>query len=148
MKRLAVLAFCLFAPAAHAQDAAGDLARAAGELLVAASVQLDSADSARDRVRAELMDLSLTHKSCGQCGSFGRDFKAKFLQSAIDTLTRDHDLPKADPLPPVDWAVPMGLPFRQGRGLNASWHSKAPETPPRRAAIYNLQLFVPNSTAA
>ncbi|MEO0381260.1 MAG: peptidase M23 [Pseudomonadota bacterium] len=52
MKRLAVLAFCLFAPAAHAQDAAGDLARAAGELLVAASVQLDSADSARDRVRA------------------------------------------------------------------------------------------------
>lgn len=52
MKRLIVLSLCLFASASFAQDKAGDLARAAGELLVAASVQLDNADSARDRVRA------------------------------------------------------------------------------------------------
>ncbi|MEO1556950.1 MAG: peptidase M23, partial [Pseudomonadota bacterium] len=52
MRRLAVLFLCFWAPHASAQDIAGDLARAAGDLLEAASVQLQEADSARDRVRA------------------------------------------------------------------------------------------------
>ena len=52
MRRLAVLALCLMAGPLSAQEDAGALARAAGEMLETASVLLDEADSARDRVRA------------------------------------------------------------------------------------------------
>jgi len=52
MRRLAVLVFCLMANPLWAQDDAGALARAAGELLETASLQLNEAQSARDRVRA------------------------------------------------------------------------------------------------
>lgn len=46
------LALCLLATPISAQEDAGALARAAGQLLENASVRLDEADSARDRVRA------------------------------------------------------------------------------------------------
>ncbi|MEM6374000.1 MAG: peptidase M23 [Pseudomonadota bacterium] len=52
MKQIAILAFCVLSLPALAQDDAGDLARAAGKLLETASLQLDDATSARDRVRA------------------------------------------------------------------------------------------------
>lgn len=52
MRRVAVLALCLMAGPLSAQEDAGALARAAGEMLETASVLLDEADSARDRVRA------------------------------------------------------------------------------------------------
>jgi len=52
MRRLAVLVFCLMASPLGAQDDAGALARAAGDLLETASLQLNEAQSARDRVRA------------------------------------------------------------------------------------------------
>ncbi|MEP5631422.1 MAG: peptidase M23 [Tateyamaria sp.] len=52
MRRVAVLALCLLTGPLFAQEDAGALARAAGQLLETASVQLDDADSARDRVRA------------------------------------------------------------------------------------------------
>ena len=52
MKRLAVLALCLTTGPLSAQEDAGALARAAGELLETASVQLNEAETARDRVRA------------------------------------------------------------------------------------------------
>jgi len=52
MRRLAVLVFCLMANPLGAQDDAGALARAAGDLLETASLQLNEAQSARDRVRA------------------------------------------------------------------------------------------------
>ncbi len=52
MKRLAVLALCLLTGPLSAQEDAGALARAAGQLLETASAQLNDAESARDRVRA------------------------------------------------------------------------------------------------
>jgi len=52
MRRLVGLVLCLLAGPGIAQDDAGNLARAAGELLETASIQLDEAESARDRVRA------------------------------------------------------------------------------------------------
>ena len=52
MKRLAVLALCLTTGPLSAQEDAGALARAAGELLETASVQLNEAETARDRVCA------------------------------------------------------------------------------------------------
>ena len=52
MKRLAVVAFCLLTGPLSAQEDAGALARAAGQLLETASAQLNDAESARDRVRA------------------------------------------------------------------------------------------------
>ena len=52
MKRLAVVALCLLTGPLSAQEDAGALARAAGQLLETASAQLNDAESARDRVRA------------------------------------------------------------------------------------------------
>ena len=52
MRRLAVLVFCLMANPLNAQEDAGALARAAGDLLETALLQLNEAESARDRVRA------------------------------------------------------------------------------------------------
>lgn len=52
MIRPIALALCLLATPISAQEDAGALARAAGQLLENASVQLNEADSARDRVRA------------------------------------------------------------------------------------------------
>ncbi|GLQ21856.1 hypothetical protein ACFFUB_08965 [Algimonas porphyrae] len=91
---------------------------------------------ARDRVRAELLNLSQSHKSCHQCGSFGRAFSERFLQAEIDALTCAHDLPHLTPLPPADWAVPMGSVTKQGRGLDNSWHTPEPTPPRRRQAIW------------
>lgn len=52
MRRIAVLVLCLLTGPLAAQEDAGALARAAGQLLETASIQLDDAESARDRVRA------------------------------------------------------------------------------------------------
>lgn len=52
MIRRIALALCLLATPISAQEDAGALARAAGQLLENASVRLNEADSARDRVRA------------------------------------------------------------------------------------------------
>lgn len=91
---------------------------------------------ARDRVRAELIDLSQSKQSCHACGSFGRAFQSRFLQDQIDGLTQAHDLPPAPPLPPADWAVPMGIITRHGRGLDRSWHTEEPAPPKRRSMIW------------
>lgn len=52
MKRLAALALCALCGPLAAQEDAGALARAAGDLLSTASAQMAEAESARDRVKA------------------------------------------------------------------------------------------------
>lgn len=78
---------------------------------------------ARDLVRQELLALSETHQSCGQCGSFGRGFQESFLKDAIEQIGRAHDLPWVPALPPPDWPVQMGRVIKDGRALNRAWLS-------------------------
>ncbi|WP_298919027.1 hypothetical protein [uncultured Algimonas sp.] len=81
---------------------------------------------ARDRVRAELLALGRTHRSCGECGSFGRGFSERFLQAEIDAMTDAHGLDPAPALGPADWPSPMGYITHRGRRLDASWHTPDP----------------------
>ncbi|MEL6687899.1 MAG: hypothetical protein AAFP97_09780 [Pseudomonadota bacterium] len=76
---------------------------------------------ARNLVRDDLLRLSATRQSCPSCGSFGRGFQEHFLQDAIDTLTKEHGLPRVSPLLPPDWPVRMGRVTKDGRGLHRAW---------------------------
>ncbi|MGB6229024.1 MAG: hypothetical protein WBF53_02725, partial [Litorimonas sp.] len=85
---------------------------------------------ARDRVRAELLTLSASHTCCAQCGGFGRQFQARFLQDEIDALTTAHGLDPVDPLPEPDWATRMGVRVRGGKRLDESWMEPERKSPP------------------
>lgn len=87
---------------------------------------------ARDRVRAELIALSIRRDSCPECGSFGRGFQAGFLQAEIDALTQAHDLPPVDALAPIDWPVHMGRRILKGRALDRRWLQPVPRRVPAR----------------
>lgn len=76
---------------------------------------------ARDRVRAELLNLAAKRQSCPSCGSFGRGFSEHFLQAEIEAITREHNLPFTPRLPSPDWPVRMGRVTKDGRGLSRQW---------------------------
>jgi hypothetical protein len=85
---------------------------------------------ARERVRAELTALSKTHKSCQDCGSFGRGFYDNILNADIDALNKTHGLAADQNPDPISWAVPKGYGTRRGKALHRDWQTPAPE--PRR----------------
>lgn len=92
---------------------------------------------AQERIRAEMMQLSLTRKSCEACGSFGREFQRRFLDEEIDTLTQENGLPPPSQAQGRDmsWPLRLGAKVHKGRLLKADWMTPEPKPPqqPRRA---------------
>lgn len=87
---------------------------------------------ARDRVRAELLELSAQRKSCGACGSFGRGFYEGLFTDAIAAINREQRLPPLTDPDPINWPVRMGMSTRQGRALGDDWLRPPP---PRRRPV-------------
>lgn len=92
--------------------------------------QRDLLALARQRVRAEMTALSITRKSCKECGSFGRGFYNNILNAEIDALNKTHGLAPDRTPDSIDWPVRMGIYTRRGKALNRDWQTPEPE--PRR----------------
>jgi len=92
---------------------------------------------ARERVQAELMALTLSHKSCAACGSFGRGLYEGFLRAEIEQITEAEALPPVADAGAISWPVRMGQPTRRGRALDQRWlQTETPRTKPRRETAW------------